>query len=185
MEKRTKMKTKQQTNRRKNYIYNSKHNLFSSARQQIECDSKGCHAIIINICNSQHIHVNAFNKKIYNNYPLVLANREAAGRISLGKCQTILVDKNKEYGHKLYVTNLYACAGKKTSNNRTVNYYALALSLHHLANFIRSEIHNSENSEFRVFIDKKSLAFTGCNWSFVDNLLDDIMPDIEVEIYDQ
>lgn len=80
---------------------------------------------------------------------------------------------------------MYACSGKKTPKNRTINYYALGLSLQQLASFVRSNINNTENPMSRIFIDKKCVAFTGCNWSFVDELLDDIMPDIEVEVYDQ
>lgn len=179
------MKIKKQENKRKNYVYNNKYNLFDSAQEQIKCTSNGCNAIIVNICNNQHIHVNAFNKKVYSRYPLVLANREAVGRTNLGKCQPVLVDQNKEYNHKLYVANLYACSGKKTPKNRTINYYALGLSLQQLASFIRSNVNSTENPMSRIFIDKKCVAFTGCNWSFVDDLLDDILPDIEVEVYDQ
>lgn len=185
MEQGEKMRAYKAINNKKNYITNNKRNIFDSIHTQVSAKANGSNAILINICHNQKNDVNFFSKEIYQKYPIALTSREMLGKTSLGKFQHVLVHYNKEYGHKTCVANIYACSGNQSRKKRSINYYAFGRSLHQLSAYIKSNINTSESPTSKIFIHKKSFLFTGCNWVFLDSLIDDIIPDIEVEIYDQ
>jgi len=175
------------TNSKKYYITtNSRKNIFSALHNCVNSKSAGANAVLVNICSIDTPSINAFSKEIHDKYPQALISREVLGKIPLGKIQPIHIFKDKEYDHKLYVVNFYCCLGKKTqNNNRIINYYALARCFHQLSVFIQDEINSTESNKTKIFLDKKSLAYTGCNWSFMDCIIEDVIPNIEIEIYDK
>lgn len=178
-----KIKKLSSNNHNKNYI-NSKINIFDAISSQVSAQSNGSNAVLVNLCHTTKNDLNFYSKEIHGKYPIALTTREMTGKTSLGKFQPVLAYHDKKYGHKTYLANIYACATGKQAKKRSINYYAFGRGLHQLSMYIKSNINSQESPNTKIFIDKKSFMFTGCDWSFLDSLIDDIMPDTQVQIYD-
>ncbi len=152
--------------------------------EQVNNKYQKYNVFIPNLCNTQPNLINQFSKSLYEKYPIALANYEMISKRTLGTNQIVQVFQNKNYGCGIYVCNMIVCDGRKSKDNRTLNYYALARCMHQTINFINQNLSQNDSVKSKIYWNKQSMSYTGANWSIVECLIDDVWKNLDTYIYD-
>jgi hypothetical protein len=166
------------------------HNLFDSVNSVLQSGVNGSSVIIPNICNNIHTFKNGFARKIADVYPAVEDNFQLLGqnfiKTNLGHVQFIDIPIKSQYRHKLVVANML-CHNQTVPkySQRTINYAALTKCMISISSFIRNNIDKSISNKptFQIHSPKFGCGFSGGNWLFISELIDDIWSEYTTFIY--
>ena len=164
-------------------------NLFDIVENRISCGHEGATVFVPHVCNNIDLFGAGFAAQVADKYPSAKTNYHLLGKNFLSKnmgySQVLKVKENEKYKHKLYIVNMIAQNGVRSyDNNRPLNYYGLVKSMVMLAQFIETNtgfLNKTENVE--IHCPKFGSGLAGGNWSFINDLIDDIWSKYPVFIY--
>ena len=158
-------------------VINKKYNLFQSAKNNLLQTNQSI--IILNPCNNMNTFGAGFNKTIAQEFPIAKENYHMLGPTSiknkLGYTQFVPVSINNKYKNQIIVANMICQTGIVSENNpRPFNYYYFGVCLSKIQDFIKEyKIHHDLDTV--VYTQKTSHAITGANWSFVYEIILDVL----------
>lgn len=157
--------------------------IFENSKSLIGGGNNGCSVIIPHVCNNINLFGAGFASAVAHNYPIVKENFHMLGnKTSLGHTQFVTVSKDKKFSHQLIFANMIAQNNTISKNNpRPLNYLALAKCMASVASYI-SQMDQAE-SRVQIHAPKFGSGLAGGNWSFIQDLIDDIWGNIPVFIY--
>lgn len=167
----------------------SNKDLFEIAESRIKAEQNGATVFIPHVCNNIDLFGAGFAESITNKYPEVKENYHMLGknflRQNLGHSQIIKIKEDNKYKHSLYVVNMIAQNGiRSSSNNRPLNYAALVKSMVQLSQFIHINTGYSKQTEtVEIHAPKFGSGLAGGNWNFISDLINDIWGKYTVYIY--
>lgn len=175
----------QTTHKNKNNYILTNHDLFDSIKKRVRADHAGCNVLVPHVCNNIDLFGAGFAQNVADRYPIVKADYHMLGKTflknNLGHSQFIKVYEEPKYKHKLYFVNMISQNGiRSPSNNRPLNYAALARSMLQLVQFINQ----NKSEQFEIHAPKFGSGLAGGNWSFISCLIEDIWSKQTVFIYD-
>lgn len=155
--------------------------IFDVAIDRISQGFSGSTVIIPHICNNIGSFGGGFTGAIEKRFPIVGKNFSLLGKNSkLGYVQYVSVAKKDPYSHELIFANMIAQNGViGPRNKRPINYEALVRSMVDVRNYIK----NSSKEKIEIHCPKFGSGLAGGNWSFIENLIEDIWSNTEVFIY--
>lgn len=173
----------------KNLFLINNNDLFESITKRIKAESNGATVIVPHVCNNIDLFDAGFAGQVANKYPEVKANYHMLGKTflknNLGHSQIIKVYEQPKYKHKLYFVNMIAQNGVRgPKNNRPLNYAALMKSMIQISQFIHTNtafFQKTENVE--IHAPKFGSGLAGGNWTFINELINDIWGKYPVFIY--
>ena len=168
----------------------SQNNIFDTVNTILKSGANGSSILIPHICGNINTFKNGFAKNIADLYPEVEANFLLLGqnfiKTNPGHVQFINIPIKSEYRHKLIFVNMI-CHDQpsKLSNKRLLNYGSLVKCMSHISIFIKNNIDKNVSNRplFQIHAPKFGCGFSGGNWSFISDLIDDIWGDYTTFIY--
>lgn len=159
--------------------------IFTQSLACIDGQHNGNSVIIPHVCNNIDLFAAGFAAQIAERFPVVKENFHLLGKKAiLGNVQHILVAHNKAYGHKLYISNMIAQNGIRSSKNpRPINYGSLSRCMEDVKNFASQLIKHDDTSKIQIHAPRFGSGLAGGNWNFIENLIEDIWAPMEVYIY--
>lgn len=158
-------------------IVNKKYNLIEAAKSNLYNSNKSI--LILNVCNNMNTFGAGFNKVIANEFPIVKENYHMLGASSLktklGHTQFVPVMVNPKYKNQIIVANMICQTGIISENNtRPMNYFYFGLCLSKVQEFIK-QYQSKNDLDIVVYSPKISYSITGANWSFIYDLMIDVL----------
>ena len=181
------MKTKTQNIfTKKNITHLKNKDLFEYVIARIDAKNNGSTVIVPHVCNNINAFGAGFAGAVASRYPIVKENYHLLGpqflKNNLGYTQYIDVYSDKEYGHKLIFANMISQNGLLSNTNpRPINYLALAKCMASISKYILSQKDNDNPIE--IHCPKFGAGLAGGNWSFINNLIEDIWNTVPVFVY--
>jgi hypothetical protein len=159
--------------------------IFNQALNCINAQHNGNSVIIPHVCNNINSYAAGFAAQVADRFPVAKENFHLLGKTAkLGQVQHILVAQNKNYGHRLYISNMIAQNGiKSQSNSRPINYAALCYCMNDVKNFVQKLQKEEEIPKVQIHSPKFGSGLAGGNWDFISDLIEDIWSNIEVYVY--
>lgn len=166
-----------------NYIKNK--DLFDVAENRVSSGFNGATVIVPHVCNNINLFGAGFAAYVASRYPSVKENFHLLGnRSRLGKTQFVTCRTDNEYKHKLVVANMIAQNGTiSKSNTRPLNYAALVYSMSDINAYIKELKKDNELSKIEIHTPKFGSGLAGGNWSFIEQLINDLWFDHQIFVY--
>jgi len=160
--------------------------IFECSKQRVKAAINGSSVIIPHVCNNIGVFGGGFTGAIDKMYPIVKNNYELLGKTFLqknpGHTQFISVLQDDGSKHKLIFANMIAqngIIGQK--NKRPINYAFLVKSMINVKTYILSNF--DSESQIEIHAPKFGSGLAGGNWSFIENIIEDVWGQIPVYIY--
>lgn len=169
------MAVKTKTNLTNNFAI-IKGNLFDFIEQRIQLGNNGSSVIVPHVCNNIDLFGAGFAGAVSKHYPIVKENYHLLGknflRNNLGYVQYVKVLEDKNYGHSLVFANMIAQNSTiSKSNPRPINYRYLMQSMVDIDHFIKTKF---KDQKIEIHMPKFGCGLAGGNWSFIQELVNDI-----------
>jgi hypothetical protein len=176
------MKTKIKNN--KNRILYIRQNIFESIENRLISDNKSFTLIVPHVCNNINVFGAGFAYHVSQHYPTVKENFHLLGKkASLGYTQFLQVKSNKKTNGKIIFANMIAQHGTISKiNPRPINYASLIKCMMDIKIFIES-LEYKDDTTTEIHAPKFGSRLAGGNWSFIENLIEDVWPNIDTYIY--
>lgn len=160
-------------------------NIFEVIKNRINSNNSGVTVIVPHVCNNVNAYGAGFALDISNKYPTAKANFHLLGnQAKLGHVQFVVVEENQPYKHKIIIANMIAQNGlKNTSNHRPLNYAALVDCMSKIKLYVSQLLKTDDNNSIEIHAPKFGSGLAGGNWSFIEQLIEDIWTKIPVYIY--
>lgn len=176
------MTIKQRTN--KNIVY-IKGNIFDYIENYIKDPKYGSSIIVPHVCNNVNVFGGGFTRELSIKYPIVKENYHMLGnnflKFNLGYTQYVEVLKHND--HSLVFANMIAQESTiSKSNPRPLNYLALVKSMASVSNYIK-QLSESKDDTVQIHCPKFGAGLAGGNWSFIEDLIEDIWYRHTIYIY--
>lgn len=158
-------------------IVNKKYNIIQTAKANLLNSNQS--VLILNPCNNMNTFGAGFNKIIAHEFPIAKENYHMLGasiiKNKLGYTQFIPVTINNKYKNQIIIANMLCQTGIMSDTNpRPFNYYYFGVCLAQVQNFIKQ--YKSDNDlGIVVYSPKIHLGVTGANWSFVYEIMVDVL----------
>lgn len=166
------------------YILVKNSNLFQCINDRISSGYNGSTVIVPHVCNNVNAFGAGFAGQVAQQFPEVKANFHMLGNKSkLGQTQFIVSKTNEKYKHSIVFANMIAQNGLiSPKNTRPLNYYALAICMNDIRNYIKNFKMNNDNN-IEIHAPKFGSGLAGGNWNFISDLIQDIWQDVSVYVY--
>jgi len=165
-------------------MQNNIKDIFEISDSIIKGKENGSSIIIPHVCNNANVFTGNFAHEITDHYPEVKTNYHLLGKNFLsrhpGYVQFIDVDREPKYNRRLIVASMIAQNSIYSKNRRTLNYAYLVKSMIEVKKYALSYF-NSEN-KLVLMISPKAFKAGGGNWSFINNLIEDVWGDLNTNI---
>jgi hypothetical protein len=151
--------------------------LFKAAKNNVANTNQS--VIILNPCNNMNTFGAGFNKAVAEEFPLAKENYHMLGatvlKNKLGYAQVVPVATNNKYKNQIFIANMICQTGIISTNNpRPFNYYYFGMCLEHIQNYVKQYKHNSDLG-ILVYCPKIHMGVTGANWSFILDIMSDVL----------
>lgn len=158
-------------------IINKRYNLIQAARAALAATNQSI--IIANPCNNMNTFGAGFNKVIAQEFPLAKENYHVLGsnviKNKLGYTQFVPVAINNKHKNQIIIANMICQTGIISDTNpRPFNYHYFGICLSKIQDFIK-EYKIKHDLDIVVYSPKISHGITGANWSFVYEIMLDVL----------
>lgn len=164
----------------------SKQDIVYSITQRVNDKNNPTTILLPHICNNINAFGAGFARYIDQHYPIVKENFHMLGnKANLGYTQYISVETNKIVKSQIIVCNMIAQNGLiNPKNTRPLNYGSLAICMHDIKNYIKNLSKQSiDNMNYEIHAPRFGSGLAGGNWSFIENLIEDIWGNFSTFIY--
>jgi len=178
--------TPQLANNLDSYISIRNRNIFDEIVNRIKSEQNGASIIVPHVCNNVNAFGAGFAGQIALHYPEVKENFHMLGQqAKLGHSQFINVQSDKKYGHSIFFANMVAQNKLiNAKNKRPLNYAALVYCMNQVRIFTK-ELQRKNDNKVEIHAPKFGSGLAGGNWTFIEDLINDIWYDLPVFVYFQ
>ena len=167
-------------------ITKSKKDIFTTAKLTVDAKESGSSVIIPHVCNNVDLFGAGFAAAISEAFPIVATNYHLLGKSFLqknpGYVQFIDVYGELKYSRRLVVANMIAKNGiRNAKNSRPLNYAYLVKNMVEVKKFITTKFNRDHSVE--IHCPKFGSGLAGGNWSFIENLIEDIWSPYKTIVY--
>ena len=167
----------------------SNNNIFEIIESRISSGNNGATIFVPHVCNNIDLFGAGFAAEVADRYPSVKTNYHLLGKSFLAKnmgyTQILKIKEDSKFHHKLFIANMIAQNGVRSqNNNRPLNYYGLVKSMVSLAYYIDNNtgfLNKTERVE--IHCPKFGSGLAGGNWSFIEELMEDIWGKYPITVY--
>jgi hypothetical protein len=158
-------------------LVNKKYNIVSAAKNNIHETNQS--VLILNVCNNMNAFGAGFNKIIADVFPIAKENYHMLGssalKNKLGYTQFVKVETNEKHKNQIVVANMICQTGIISSTNpRPFNYYYFGICLAKIQDFLK-QYKSDSDLDMIIYSPKIHGGVTGANWSFVHDMMLDVL----------
>jgi len=158
--------------------------IFKSAENTVK-NNPNINIVIPHVCNNIGLFGAGFAESINNYNSSVKANFLMLGsKTKLGYTQFIDVYTNPKSNNRVIIANMIAQNGviHKIKNPRPLNYLYLVACMIKVRDYI-NELNKKNDTITQIYTPRFGSGLAGGNWSFIENIVEDIWTNIPVYIY--